>query len=141
MIEAYVWLKAFHIVFVVTWFAGIFYLPRLFVYHASADDEVSRERFKVMERKLLRIIMNPSAVLVVLMGAALTVVAWEAVGHCAVVLREAGRGGAAARVSSLLRAYCAGVRRRCADTFGTLLSNLQRDSGTAADHYRHTGGR
>jgi putative membrane protein len=46
------WLKAFHIVFVVTWFAGLFYLPRLFVYHASASDEAGRERFKIMERKL-----------------------------------------------------------------------------------------
>jgi protoporphyrinogen IX oxidase len=46
------WLKAFHIVFVVTWFAGLFYLPRLFVYHASASDEAGRERFKLMERKL-----------------------------------------------------------------------------------------
>ena len=46
------WLKAFHIVFVVTWFAGLFYLPRLFVYHASATDEAGRERFKVMERRL-----------------------------------------------------------------------------------------
>jgi putative membrane protein len=46
------WLKAFHIVFVVTWFAGLFYLPRLFVYHASADDEAGRQRFKTMERKL-----------------------------------------------------------------------------------------
>lgn len=46
------WLKAFHIIFVVTWFAGLFYLPRLFVYHASAADEIGRERFKVMERKL-----------------------------------------------------------------------------------------
>jgi putative membrane protein len=47
------WLKAFHIVFVVTWFAGLFYLPRLFVYHAAATDAVSRERFVVMERRLL----------------------------------------------------------------------------------------
>jgi putative membrane protein len=46
------WLKAFHIIFVVTWFAGLFYLPRLFVYHASASDEIGRERFKVMERRL-----------------------------------------------------------------------------------------
>lgn len=49
------WLKAFHIVFVVTWFAGLFYLPRLFVYHASATDPVGIERFKVMERRLLAI--------------------------------------------------------------------------------------
>jgi putative membrane protein len=46
------WLKAFHVVFLVTWFAGLFYLPRLFVYHVSAADAVSRERFVVMERRL-----------------------------------------------------------------------------------------
>ncbi|WP_440224113.1 CopD family protein [Dokdonella sp. MW10] len=47
------WLKAFHVVFVVTWFAGLFYLPRLFVYHAEAREPVVRERLKVMERRLL----------------------------------------------------------------------------------------
>ena len=46
------WLKAFHIVFVVTWFAGLFYLPRLFVYHSAATDAPGRERFLVMERRL-----------------------------------------------------------------------------------------
>jgi putative membrane protein len=46
------WLKAFHVVFVVTWFAGIFYLPRLFVYHVATNDTVSLERFVVMERRL-----------------------------------------------------------------------------------------
>jgi len=46
------WLKAWHLVFMVTWFAGIFYLPRLFVYHAMTDDDAGKERFKVMERKL-----------------------------------------------------------------------------------------
>src|SRR5262245_51155391 len=46
------WLKAFHVIFVVTWFAGLFYLPRLFVSHVSATDEVGRQRFVVMERKL-----------------------------------------------------------------------------------------
>ncbi|HET7923910.1 MAG TPA: CopD family protein [Rhodanobacteraceae bacterium] len=48
-----IWLKAFHIVFVVTWFAGLFYLPRLLVYHAEATETVVRERLKVMERRLL----------------------------------------------------------------------------------------
>jgi len=48
------WLKAFHLIFMVTWFAGLFYLPRLFVYHAMVDekDKTGNERFKVMERKL-----------------------------------------------------------------------------------------
>jgi len=55
----------------VTWFAGLFYLPRLFVYHAMAapDDRVGIERFKVMERKLYRGIMTPAAVLTVIFGA------------------------------------------------------------------------
>lgn len=47
------WLKAFHIVFVVAWFAGLFYLPRLLVYHAEATEPVVRERLKIMERRLL----------------------------------------------------------------------------------------
>jgi putative membrane protein len=49
------WLKAFHVIAMVTWFAGLFYLPRLFVYHADALDGISRERFKVMERRLFAI--------------------------------------------------------------------------------------
>lgn len=58
----YLWIKAFHIMAVVTWFAGLFYLPRLFVYHAMSDDQPSRDRFKIMERKLYRGIMLPSMV-------------------------------------------------------------------------------
>ena len=62
------WLKSLHIIFVVAWFAGLFYLPRLFVYHAQADDAPSRERFKVMERKLYRGIMVPAMVLALVSG-------------------------------------------------------------------------
>jgi len=62
------WVKALHIVFVVTWFAGLFYLPRLFVYHAQATDREGSERFKVMERKLFNGIMTPSAVLALAFG-------------------------------------------------------------------------
>jgi len=62
------WVKAFHIIFVVTWFAALFYLPRLFVYHAMCDDDAGKERFKVMERKLYRGIMTPSAIATVLLG-------------------------------------------------------------------------
>ena len=62
------WVKALHIFFVVTWFAGLFYLPRLFVYHAMAEDATSRERFKIMERKLYWGIMAPGAVLTVVFG-------------------------------------------------------------------------
>jgi protoporphyrinogen IX oxidase len=64
----YLWIKALHLISVVTWFAALFYLPRLFVYHAMAEDEVSRERFKVMERKLYRGIMTPSMIAVLALG-------------------------------------------------------------------------
>jgi putative membrane protein len=60
--------KALHIIFVVTWFAGLFYLPRLFVYHASAEDTISKERFKVMERKLYYGIMTPGGVVSIALG-------------------------------------------------------------------------
>lgn len=65
------WIKAFHIIFVVTWFAGLFYLPRLFVYHTLANDSIGIERFKIMERKLFYGIMTPSAVIAVVLGLAL----------------------------------------------------------------------
>ena len=64
------WLKAFHVVFVVTWFAGLFYLPRLFVYHAVTTDQISLERFKIMERRLY-IIMSIGALLAALFGIAM----------------------------------------------------------------------
>lgn len=62
------WVKALHIISMVCWFAGIFYLPRLFVYHAACEDEPGRERFKVMERKLYRGITTPSMVATVVFG-------------------------------------------------------------------------
>jgi putative membrane protein len=60
--------KSLHLVFMVTWFAGLFYLPRLFVYHAQAEDRISIERFKVMERKLFWGIATPGAVLTIGFG-------------------------------------------------------------------------
>ncbi|MGI9318666.1 MAG: CopD family protein [bacterium] len=62
------WIKAFHIIFMVTWFAGLFYLPRLFVYHSMCEDEISNERFKIMERKLFFGIMTPGAIITVILG-------------------------------------------------------------------------
>lgn len=64
------WLKAFHVIFVVTWFAGLFYLPRLFVYHAEASEPVVRERLKIMERRLL-VMTHIGAVLSIVFGFAL----------------------------------------------------------------------
>jgi len=66
------WLKALHVVFVVTWFAGLFYLPRLFVYHAATADAPGLKRFSVMERRLY-FIMSLGALLAVLFGGAMLV--------------------------------------------------------------------
>jgi putative membrane protein len=64
----YNWVLAGHLIAVVCWFAALFYLPRLFVYHAMASDEVGIERFKVMERKLYRGIANPSMLITIILG-------------------------------------------------------------------------
>ncbi len=66
-----VWLKVFHLFGVIAWFAGLFYLPRLFVYHADATDRVSRERFVIMEQRLLKVIMLPAALLSIGFGSAI----------------------------------------------------------------------
>lgn len=59
---AFLWLKALHIIAVVCWFAALFYLPRLYVYHAMSEDEISYRRFEIMERKLYRGIMWPAMI-------------------------------------------------------------------------------
>ena len=70
------WVKAFHIISVITWFAALFYLPRLFVYHAMSSDQTSIDRFKVMERKLYKGIMMPSFILATALGAWMVVDGW-----------------------------------------------------------------
>jgi putative membrane protein len=62
------WLKAWHLIGMTTWFAGLFYLPRLYVYHAMSDDRVSIERFKIMERKLFFGITTPGAIFTLVFG-------------------------------------------------------------------------
>jgi len=75
------WLKALHLICMVTWFAGLFYLPRLFVYHAMSDDAISHERFKIMERKLYFGIMTPGMILTLGFGIwMLTDYAWALYG-------------------------------------------------------------
>lgn len=68
----YFWIKALHIIFMVTWFAGLFYLPRLYVYHAMPENKPSFELFKVMERRLF-IMMTLGATLTLLFGVAIIV--------------------------------------------------------------------
>ena len=68
------WLKAFHVIAMVTWFAGLFYLPRLFVYHSDAGDWISVERFRIMERRLF-ILMTIGGLLTLAFGIAMVVAA------------------------------------------------------------------
>jgi len=73
-LEFYLWVKAFHIIAVIMWMAGMLYLPRLFVYHCETQKgSAESERFKLMERKLLRIIVNPAMIATWILG--LTLVA------------------------------------------------------------------
>ena len=62
------WYKTLHIIFMITWFAGLFYLPRLFVYHAMSKDQISLDRFEIMERKLFWGIMTPGGILTIIFG-------------------------------------------------------------------------
>jgi len=73
----YEWIKAFHIIAMVAWFAGLFYLPRLFVYHSNHPQGELHAQFCVMERKLYRFIMWPAMVLVVLLGGTMAAMNWE----------------------------------------------------------------
>ena len=73
MANYYIWFKALHVAFMVTWFAGLFYLPRLFIYHVQAEDQVSRERFTVMERRLFAI-MTIGAALTWVLGLTLAAI-------------------------------------------------------------------
>jgi putative membrane protein len=69
LIDLYLWIKALHVISVIAWMAGVLYLPRLFVYHAgAAPGSEASETFKVMERRLLRAIMNPAMVAAYLFG-------------------------------------------------------------------------
>ena len=72
----YLWLKALHVIFMVTWFAGLFYLPRLFIYHAMDENRASFELFKIMEKRLFGI-MTIGAALTVIFGTALVVMNWS----------------------------------------------------------------
>ncbi|MDX1593267.1 MAG: protoporphyrinogen oxidase HemJ [Gammaproteobacteria bacterium] len=76
------WIKAWHLIFMVTWFAGLFYLPRLFVYHAQCEDEAGNARFKVMERKLYYGITTPGMVLTLGFGVWMLVAyGWQVYGQ------------------------------------------------------------
>lgn len=71
------YVKAFHIISMVAWFAGLFYLPRLFVYHADASDQISITRFKVMQRRLYYGITWPSGIMTTVLGLWLVSYSWQ----------------------------------------------------------------
>lgn len=75
------WIKAFHVIAMVTWFAGLFYLPRLYVYHAMPNDFTTIARFKVMEHKLYYYITTPGGVLTILFGLLLWLPHYAAYSH------------------------------------------------------------
>ena len=80
LIDNYQWIKAFHIIAVIAWMAGLLYLPRLFVYHASAEPgSAMSETFKTMERRLLRAIMNPAMIAAYVFGIALVIARWPGI--------------------------------------------------------------
>lgn len=75
------WVKSFHIIAVICWFAVLFYLPRLFVYHAMSDDKISKDRFIIMERKLIRGIGHPSMIATLVFGTWLASYNWAYYQH------------------------------------------------------------
>lgn len=77
MTEYFLWFKAWHVISLVCWFAAIFYLPRLFVYHAMSADKISQERFALMERKLYRGIMTPAMIATWIFGLCMLLPNWD----------------------------------------------------------------
>ncbi len=115
------WLKALHLIFMVTWFAGLFYLPRLFVYHALSDDTLSKERFKVMERKLYYGIMTPGMVATFIFGIWMLVdYAWALYGHSGWLHAKL----ALLLLTALYHGYC-----------GVWLANFKHDRNTHSHVY------
>ena len=121
----------------VTWFAGLFYLPRLFVYHAMSADAASSERFKVMERKLYYGIMTPGAVLTIVSGLGL----WLGYGHPGGWLHaKLGVRRGSDRLSPVVRSIVGGVSSRSEPTCTRLVSLVQRSADCNPDCYRRSRG-
>ena len=136
----YLWLKAFHVIAVIAWMAGMLYLPRLFVYHCEAEaGSRQSETFKVMERRLLRAIINPAMVATWVLGLWL---AWDGGflkagwlhGKLVLVLILSGIHGLLTRCGARLRG-----RPQC--PLAEVLPGRQRDSGRADGRNRHSGDR
>ncbi|HTZ66311.1 MAG TPA: protoporphyrinogen oxidase HemJ [Roseiarcus sp.] len=117
------WLKALHVIVVITWMAGMLYLPRLFVYHAEAQkgSDVS-ETFKVMERRLLKMIINPSMILVFLTGISLAFMTgyWQSGWLQAKFILVLGLGGLHGYFARCVRAFAEDANERSARFYRVL---------------------
>ena len=117
------WLKALHVIVVITWMAGMLYLPRLFVYHAEAQkgSDVS-ETFKVMERRLLKMIINPSMILVFLTGISLAFLTgyWQSGWLEAKFILVLGLGGLHGYFARCVRAFAEDANERSARFYRVL---------------------
>ena len=119
----YAWVKAFHIIAVIAWMAGMLYLPRLFVYHCDADPgSMQSETFKVMERRLLKVIINPAMILTWVLGLWL---AWQGGWFAAHWLHVKlalvlGMSGVHGILSKYVREFAADKRRKPAKFFRIL---------------------
>lgn len=120
--SAYLWIKAVHIMAVIAWMAGLFYLPRLFVYHAerAASGSELDQTFQVMEEKLLRLIMNPAMIVAWIAGLIMVVLGafdwgavWSWVKIISVVLMTAAHGWMSARCKE----FAAGTNTRSGRTY------------------------
>jgi len=117
------WLKALHVIVVISWMAGMLYLPRLFVYHADAPKgSALSETFKVMERRLLKGIVNPSMILVFLTGITLAFLTgyWQAPWLQAKFALVLGLGGLHGYLARCVRAFAADANDRCARFYRVL---------------------
>ena len=139
-----IWIKAFHIIAVIAWMAGMLYLPRLFVYHCAAEKgSVQSETFKVMERRLLRAIINPAMIATWVLGLWLawhgpdSRYGWFASGGCRPrLLLVAG----AFRRARIVCPLGEGFRRRPQPAFAEILQDNQRGTDDPDDRHRHPGG-
>ena len=140
MADLYLWIKALHVISVIAWMAGMLYLPRLFVYHVDAPKGSQQsETFKIMERRLLKAIINPAMIATWVFGLAMVVMGdlWDQPWLWAKLAAGADHAGDARAVLAL----AARLRQRCQHAAGKNLSHRQRSPDRADDRHRHSGDR
>ena len=136
----YLWLKALHVVAIIAWMAGMLYLPRLFVYHAETEKgSVRSETFKIMERRLLKAIINPAMIAAWVLGLYLVIEGgWWRSGWMHAQIRARGRVIGGARP---VLALAQGLRRRPQHPPGAVLPDVERGPDAAHDRHRDPGDR